>query len=333
MAAVVGTPASHELGHLVDQPGSAGSTDGQHLDVDTSQGSPWVRLAVIRALDRWLHLPLEQALLQAETGVAMLKAADGLPEGSDVRGTVIGDALVWARRAAEGLTRFLHDLDTFRRPLPLALHRSVRDLVEGYRALRAHVDEPDGELDAVVTGWQALASDRPADANGDHHGRQRSAVTDYAVSTRLSTRVASMIDPRHVRARVLDLGSQARAGEISLTKAFSQGQEAVQVRVAAFERWVDPEIAQRLMARLVNRRSGRAISYAPLEVRAGSPTMSRQPFFECTMPLRDPLEDVRADVFDALFPTQPAAGDTEDDLLRVRRCGPPAPGVARPRGP
>ncbi len=318
VAAVAGKQASHDLGDVVHQHPPAEDSDEHHVDVDPTQAGPWVQLAVIQALDRWLHRSLDQALLQAETGVAMLWAARSLPADAEVRGTLIDEALGWARRAADGFTRFLHDLDASRRPLPPALHRSIRDLVEGYRGLREQVDEPDSGLDAVLTGWQAVAKYPLPDPDGRHRTRLHRDVVSSAPSTRLGVRVVSMIDPRHVRARVLGLGSQARAGEISLVKAYDEG--SVRVRVAAFERLVDPEIAQRLMARLVSRRSGRAVGFAPLVMRAGSGTKSRPPFFECTMPLNQPLEDLRADVYDALFRAQLVKGDTEEDLLRVRRA-------------
>lgn len=320
VAAVVGPQAAAQLRDSADLPQVDRDQLDQHLDIHAPPAAPWVRVAVIHALDRWLHAPLAQALLQAELGVAMLRAAWSLPSETEIREAMVDEALGWARRAADGVTGFLTGLDTVRRPLPPPLHGSIRSLVEGYADLRAQVSGPDAELTAVLTAAKALAGRTESGADQHRSVRRGIGLTPGVEAPRPSARVVSMIDPRHVRARVLGLGERLRAGEISLARAQANGKAAVRVRVPAFESPVDSEIAERLMARLVNRRSGHAVSFAPLVMRSEPGTRSRPPFFECTMPLFAPLEELRADVYDALFHAQLGDSDTEADVLRVRRA-------------
>src|SRR3712207_8536733 len=63
----------------------------------------WLRVAVIHALDRWLHMPLEQALVHAELGVAMMRAALDVPHDVELGKSVIDEALGWARRGSKGV--------------------------------------------------------------------------------------------------------------------------------------------------------------------------------------------------------------------------------------
>ena len=48
--------------------------------------APWLRVAVVDALDRWLQVPLAQALVDAERGVARGRAARTLAPGAANRG-------------------------------------------------------------------------------------------------------------------------------------------------------------------------------------------------------------------------------------------------------
>ena len=47
-----------------------GTDDSTRLTVEPSAGTPWLRVATVDALDRWLHLPLDQSLVDAERGVS-----------------------------------------------------------------------------------------------------------------------------------------------------------------------------------------------------------------------------------------------------------------------
>lgn len=57
LAALIGERAMRTLRRTGDIPG---------LAVDVSGCAPWLRVAVVDALDRWLHLPLDQSLVDAE---------------------------------------------------------------------------------------------------------------------------------------------------------------------------------------------------------------------------------------------------------------------------
>jgi hypothetical protein len=319
LQAVAGRKATKSLGVAVERWSVSGPIGNPALLVDTSQATPWLRLAVIHSLDRWLHLPLDQALLHAELAVATLRAALSLPQDAEARDRLIGEALGWARRASDGVTRFLHDLPGRTWPLPPALHRSLQSLIDGYASLRAMVLEPDAALSAVSDAWKEILNGSRVTNKGSERSRGHPDSRDPSDTHPPSPAVRSLIDPRHVRARVFELGNKPQSAEIVLASAEMRGQDAVQVQVPSFQHHIDPEIAQRLMARLTNRASGADHCFAPLVPRAAS-TSPNRPTFECTMPLRGSrLEDVRADVFDAVLGVPPAGNDAEHDLLRTRQ--------------
>jgi hypothetical protein len=324
LAAIIGAEATQKLRVIVTRrlSGNAPTTD-ERLLVDSTRADPWLRTAVAHALDRWLHLPLEQDLLDAEKGVAMFLAALSLPRDASVREVVINEALGLVRRASTGVSRFLRKLATQNRPIPRPLHSSIRGLVRGYADLAAQISEPDAELSAVLDSWRAVTNWLPVNGDNDRQSELDQGLPRVPVTRRSMARLTSMIDPRHVRARVFGLGDEPRASEILLSRATANGQDAVRVRVAAFRRGVDPEIAQRLMVRLVIRRSGDAHGVAPLTMSTRAATRATRPaFFECTMPLRgSTIEDLRADVFDALYRADFALDDdTDEELLQVRRA-------------
>jgi hypothetical protein len=68
--------------------------------------APWLRVAVVDALDRWLQVPLVQALVDAERGVARGRAARTLAPGP-ARAVLTGDAVRLARRASRDFAGFL----------------------------------------------------------------------------------------------------------------------------------------------------------------------------------------------------------------------------------
>ena len=319
--ALVGRQATKLLSATVGpSPFRSVDVTDQPLDVDTTNSGPWLRVAVIQALDRWLHLPLDQALLHAELGVAMMRAALDLPRDAELHDTTIDEALGWVRRASRGVVRFLHELAGQQRLVPAALHRSLRSIVDGYAGLRAMVSEPDADLSAVVEAWKDV-SGRPTSDN--HHDQPIQLHSDHTqkVSSDRTSRVTSLIDPRHVRARVFWLGDEPRSPEIVLSRTRTDGQDAIRIQVPAFRPQVDPEVAQRLMARLVNTKSGDTQGFAPLVIREATSTKSKQPVFECTMPLHaSRLVDFRADVFDALFRSRLGVDDDEEALMRVRQA-------------
>src|SRR5690606_24482845 len=86
----------------------------------TSGAAPWLRIAVVGALDRWLQAPLEQSLVDAERGVSRGCAARTLPPGQ-ARALLVGDALRLARRASHGFAAFLRGLARRSDPVPNAV--------------------------------------------------------------------------------------------------------------------------------------------------------------------------------------------------------------------
>ena len=58
--------------------------------IDLRAAEPWLRVAAVDVLDRWLHLPLNQALVDAERGVARAYAARTLEPGQ-ARNDVLAD--------------------------------------------------------------------------------------------------------------------------------------------------------------------------------------------------------------------------------------------------
>ena len=318
--ALIGEKATKELGVIVGNWLSGALRYEERLVVDSARASPWLRVAVADGLDRWLQLPLEEPLLAAERAVARSRAALALPEGAEVRDVVINDALGLARRSSAGVAHFLRELAAHDRPLPSFLYLSLQELLDGYDHLAGHVSEPDTELSAVLDCWVTLISELHVNGNqlSQPHSQPRHAAEPLAPAGS----GASMINPHHVRARVFRLGNHPKSNEIVLSGTQANGQEAVLVRVPAFRRQLDPEITQRLMARLVSRRSGDARSVALLTLRNEvDERTASPPYFECTMPLRgSTLAEVRADVYDALFSAQEGFDDTDEDLQRVRRA-------------
>ena len=320
IAAIIGHQAAKDLSALIGH--DRVLTTNKSLVVDSTGAAPWLRVAVADALDRWLHLPLEQALLDAERAVARFRAAFSLPSNAGVREAVIDEALGLARRSSAGVSRFLRKLVIEDRPIPRFLHRSIRDVVQGYVDLATLVSEPDSELSVVLDNWDAISHRLQIDGTLRRRSQPHTMLPLAVESGAATTPIVSMIDPRHVWARVLGLGNDPTSSEITLSRTSANGQDAVLVRVPAFNGVVDPEISQRLIARLVDRLSGEAHSFAPLNLPSGSrSSRSRPTFFECTIPLRgSAVEDLRADVYDALFGDEFAVEDTEKELEKVRRA-------------
>jgi hypothetical protein len=321
VAAIIGHQATKDLSAVIGH--DCMPITNKSLVVDSTGAAPWLRVAVADALDRWLHLPLEQALLDAERAVARFRATLSLPSNAGVRKAVIDEALGLARRSSVGVSRFLRKLAIEDRPIPRFLHRSIRDVVQGYVELATQVSEPDSDLSVALDDWDAVSRRLQIDGSLRQRSQPHTMLRRAVESAAETAPVVSMIDPRHVWARVLGLGDHPGSSEITLSRTSSNGQDAVLVRVPAFKGGVDPEISQRLIARLVDRRSGEAHSFAPLNLPSdnGTPSRPRPTFFECTMPLRgSPVEDLRADVYDALFGDEFAVEDTEKELEKVRRA-------------
>ncbi len=151
-----------------------------------SSAAPWLRVAVVDALDRWLQLPLAQSLVDAERGVARGRAARTLSPGP-ARAVLTGDALRLTRRASRDFAAFMRRLTRNSTPICDGLSSVLKELVDGYSELTEEVAGPDRELKSVVDGWRRLARR----ARGA--GRPLAALPPLRV---LPGRPHSVIDPQ-----------------------------------------------------------------------------------------------------------------------------------------
>jgi hypothetical protein len=318
-APLLATLIGHRAAQVLRGPGGL-CAGGHGLSVDPTAAGPWLRVAVVDALDRWLHLPLEQSLIDAERGVARGRAARTLPQGA-ARTVVVADALRLVRRAAPGVVAFLRGLAQRSHVLHNPALDTVERLVAGYEELTAEVRGPDGVLTAVLDGWQDYRlTVGPAGCAASGVSRL-SAEPASPGRGRPSRRSASMIDPRQTPARVLALSSHPASAEVTLSKSTLDGFEAVLVRVPAFGPVVHPDVQPRLLVRLVDRRSAAAKGHALLTMATSRSHVGSRRFYEATVPLCGlSVSDIRADVFDALSELPPARTDVDRALQGVRRA-------------
>ena len=313
---LIGPDAVRRLSELRSSDRSSLETE---VSLDIAPTGPWQRIAVIDALDWWLQLPLEQALLDAERAVAQARAAASLGPGP-LRQKLTEQALVLARGSAGGFAGYLTELADSASSLPRALFSGLSRLAAGYVALgREVVDGPDDDLDLVAAAWSRLqAAVRVVPTVKPH---------DHSVTYRLNGEptvdpvVSSSVDPRQVRARIVD--TDVLTKEVRMVP--SDGGSAIRVMVPAFGPSLPTAvISDRLMVRLVDNRSGTAYEPVLLTLRSGRAAArlgATMPVFTELVPLRGaPLEDLRADVFDADNEATPARTDTDSGLLRQRRA-------------
>ena len=234
--------------------------------------APWLRVGVVDALDRWLALPLDQGLVDAERAVVRGRAARMLPPDSQMRRDLTIEALRLARRASQDVAAFLRRLARRPTPPPPGLTTALQDLVDGYSELIGELSGPDRALSSVVAGWQRLAG-RGGAAVRPVAG-PRPDPTPPPPSSPLSR---SLLDPRQLRARMLALSVDPMEPEVELVAAASGDPDAVDVRVRATRPRLDG--APRLLVRLVDRRSGEVGGHAILRPAAApiwAPTPGRR---------------------------------------------------------
>jgi hypothetical protein len=288
--------------------------------VDPARATPWLRIAFVDALDRWLQAPLEQSLVDAERGVSRGCAARTLPAGQ-ARALLVGDALRLARRASHGFVTFLRGLARHSRPIPNSLVLACGRLVDGYKDLRGEVAGPDRELTAVIRAWRRCSS-RLEEAGRATSDSPCPAATPWALPVpHQPVQSAGAIDPRQVRARVFALAADPPVAEVMMQVPERAGSDSVVVRAPAFGHAVDLDIRPRLVARLVDRRSATPRGHALLSLVNGRPHAGDGPYFEATVPLCGlSASDVRVDVFDALSEVPPAGTDSDRGLQEARRA-------------
>lgn len=290
--------------------------DPHALMVDARAAWPWTRVATVDALDRWLQLPLHQSLVDAERGISRLHAANSLRTADSARSLVIADALLLARQASEGVVSCMRKLGSRRRPVSAGLLRAFDWLAEGYRELLDEMGEPDHRLSAVTDAWRVVAGRISSADLAEADGR---GTADRRLR-RSMPRLSSLIDPRQVRARVFALSVDPLAPEITMDDAQLEGDAAIRVRVPAFRRAVDEEVAPRLLVRLVDQVSADPRAESVLTITPPGSGRRRR-YFEGVVPLRGmSAEDVRADVYDLLSDVPPAAADSDEALQQARRA-------------
>ena len=323
LTALIGDQAVQGLRRYAHtRPGSGDGDPTRHsLAVDPGAAAPWIRVAVVDALDRWLHLPLDQSLIDAERGVSRGWAARTLPADAAARVIVVGEGLQLARRASGDVVGYLRTLGSRRRAVPSGLLAAVRHLMQGYADLVAEVSGPDRELAAVLDTWRNV-SDRISAMDSDEATVGTHALGPIGRPHLPSKRsLASMIDPRQIRARVFAQSSDPAAAEVTMADTRVDDHTAVLVRVPAFRRALDQQVVPRLLVRLVDSLSTDPRGMAVLTVSPTPAARRRGLYFEGIVPLRgSSVENLRADVFDALSDVPPAWVDTDEALQGARRA-------------
>jgi hypothetical protein len=320
LAALIGSDARRRLAELL---ASEPRSSADAVTVALSPTSPWLRVAVIDALDRWLHLDLDQTLVNAERAVARARAAKTFRPGP-LRERFIGEALTAARFAANGLADKLSSLADSAAPLPTDLYCGLRRLANGYAALRREgVDGPEKELARVARAWGGLKPRVPVGNRGG--GAFVGAAAEYGVSRDVVAGKAvftSTVDPRQVPARVV--GDGVSVTEIRMETVYEDREPAVLVTVPAFcTPLPSAVVTDRLLVRLVDRCSGEVHQTALLNLVTGDEADqlgADAPVFARVVPLRGASpENVRADVFIADSERPPVSVDTDAELLRSLR--------------
>ncbi|GAB3246746.1 hypothetical protein [Kineosporia babensis] len=319
--ALAGDPAVAEI-NAQWQPGGP-VAEMSRLEADLSGAAPWLRVALADALDRWLHLPLDQSLVDAERGVARTFAALSMPEGN-VRTEMLRQALLLTRRSARGLHGFLARIGLHPQPLPLELADGIDRLVAGYQALLDQLKGDDESLRAVVEMWRDMGRTfrtpvlrthrQPAGARADPAGEEPAA---------------GLIDPRQVPARTLGMHPDPDRPEITVRPAVPGRMHNVRTVVVDVPLFGSPVTDHgpggRILARLIDRETGRARGETLLTLHRASVDGRRRTSLRGV--LRVPpdqealdLETVRVNVFDALIEHQPAVSDQDPALHNVRRA-------------
>jgi hypothetical protein len=318
LRALIGDRAVAGLREFVRLPWADRPRDS--LAVDPGSSAAWVRVAVVDALDRWLQLPVDQSLLDAERGMALARAAETLPRNGSARAIVVGEALDLARQASSGVVRHLRSVGR-RRSVPEPLYRALESMAgDGYADLAGEVQGADDELASVIRAWRAVArSASVVDAPDAEPGLPRSLRRTWSMR---GGHLASLIDPRQVRARVFALSADPASAEISMFDAQTGDGPALLVRVPAYRHPPGSDVLPHLLVRLIDPHSPDPLGETVL-TRTPAKTGSRgaREYFEGVVQLRaSPGSGLRADVFDARSKVPPASSDGDEGLSQARRA-------------
>ena len=300
-----------------------GTGAGAPAAIDLRASEPWLRVAAVDALDRWLHLPLNQALVDAERGVARAYAARTLEPGR-ARNDVLADALRLARATSWAFVEYLGRLARSPHPVPESLRKVLNDLIEGYHALAAELRESDQQLLSVVKTGRRVLDRLPAgvDENRFRAFRDAGCVQKAALTPALVADVISPIDPRQIPARMLRLSKEPTAGEIHMRVTRANGRDAVVVEAPAYEpgngNLRGGSAGEQLSVRLIDTMTGADVDGAVLTLESGAEHSS--PVFRAVMPLPGvDLHRLRADVYDGTSDEPPAQSNADPDLLSIRK--------------
>lgn len=328
LAALIGPAAVQQLD---SQPGPSDGpgTMLEWFDFDWADGplersrEPWLRVAAVDVLDRCLQLPLNQALIDAERGVARLHAASTLERGQ-ARNDVLADALGLARAASWALVDYLRRLARNPHPVPESLRKVLADLVDGYHALADELSEPDEQLRSVVKAGRDVL-DRLHAGVGKGRSRTLRAARLAPVAALVppcAADVISLIDPRQIPARVLRLSMKPAAGEVHMRAARVNGGDAVVIEVPAYEPGGGDlrggNSSEQLLVRLIDTETGADVDGAVLTLERGVRQLA--PIFRAVVPMPavGPYR-LRADIYDGTSDEPPVPCDTHPDLLSSRR--------------
>lgn len=295
-----------DLGDTAAQPFSWRPTDHWYR---------WARVAAVDSLDRWLQLPLNRALIDAERAVARADAGRPLsPEAG--RPTVLAHAVDLARRTAYGLETYFHRLNG---PLPDPLEIGLSRLIEGYVDLSELACDGD-ELRAVVAAGRRRLADLARGRSQRPVGRSARPAAERLAKVSWT----SAIDPRQVPARVVHLSSEPSSREVVARDRLVNGRAVLDVEVPAFDipdQEGDVEVHERLLARFVDRATGRVEAVLTLtrEIRPDAP--GKRHAFRTRLPLsRIHPARLRVDVVDAGIDLRPVRDDHDPELLAARRA-------------
>jgi len=300
-----------------------GTDAGAPAAIDLRAAEPWLRVAAVDALDRWLQLPLNQALVDAERGVARAYAARTLERGQ-ARSDVVADALRLARAASSAFVEYLRRLARSPHPVPESLRKVLSDLIEGYHVMAAELPEPDRQLRSVVKVGRDVLDRLPAgvDENRSRALRDAGCAQKAVPTLGLVTDVISLIDPRQIPARMLRLSMKPAVGEVRMRVTRAYGHDAVVVEAPAYKpgsgNLRGGSAGEQLSVRLIDTMTGADVDGAVLTLENSAEHSS--PVFRAVVPLPDvDLHRLRADVYDGTSDEPPAPSDADPDLLSVRK--------------
>lgn len=293
-------------------------------EINLRAAKPWLRLAAVEALDRWLHLPLNQALIDAERGVVRGQAARTLRAGR-IRDAVLAEGLRLARTASDALVQYLGRLARSQRPVPETLRKLLNEVVEGYQELSAELPEPDRELRSVIRAGRRVLDRLPTGVDAYRArppGRDRHAKR-AVLASHPGCEAVSLLDPRRIPARILCLSEDPAIGEVRMSAIRANGRDAVAIEIPAFGPGSGNLrggcASEHLLVHLIDTVTGNDLETALLTLEGGSEGAS--PLYRGVV-LRPsiPLTRLRADVTDGTSGEPPAHSDADPELIAVREA-------------